>query len=453
MKKIPSAKQLKDEIATRVRRGQGTDDMDERIEQANGILEEFNIDLEVRVKEDVYTPEKVSNVLFNVSKPTGYKTDEVEKFVDDTEYSIAYYIEYIEDKNDDIHKLANEINQLRTQIENHRAQIALHRARGVAVVDENGEYVKEKVKSPQEQESNSEELHQLEEEVNNLNNQLEEKTQEYKELVSSYDELQSYVEQIEEYSASLETRIEELEAGVQVQEYDEEYANADDLEDFVDDSPQEYDEFTDETQEMELTTDVAALQQQIEEFNNWGDEMEQNLLQVTEAKELAEEELAQARAELEKYSEVGDIDGVQEEIATLTEQFNISEAEKTELYKQYEEVANTVTEQAEHISQMEEYATTLEEANSNLEEDNKEKDRIIKELQREIKTLKREHSPASRVELDSDRYGTHKPRAKEPVEEPRTAPTRARRQAPAPAPKPKAKRLSMEDIMSSELDD
>ena len=70
----------------------------------------------MRVKDNVYTPEKVSNVLFNVSRPTGYKTDEVEKFVDDTEYSIAYYIEYIEDKNGDIHQLANEINQLRTNI-------------------------------------------------------------------------------------------------------------------------------------------------------------------------------------------------------------------------------------------------------------------------------------------------------------------------------------------------
>lgn len=457
MSRISNAKQF---AARVVKRGQEPLDDEESRNQANDILEEFNIDLDVRVKDNVYTPEKVSNVLFNVSRPTGYKTDEVEKFVDDTEYSIAYYIEYIEDKNEDIHQLANEINQLRTNIENYRAQISLHRARGVAVVDENGEYVKEKISGNQEEEdeSSNENTLQLEEEITNLTEQLQAKTDEFEELVTNNQELQNYADQIETYSSQLEQRLSEIEeAGEATQEYEQVYEDEDmdSLNDFVDENGgglQE--EYIDEAQEQyldaDLSDDVATLQEQIKEFNNWGDEMEKTLLEATEAKESAETELEQLREELQHHADTGDLDALQEELNTTTEQFNISEAEKTELYKKYEEVANTVTQQTEHITGMEDYANSLEEENERLENENKDKDKTIRELQREIKSMKREHTPEPRAELDSDRYGTQKPREQEV---PDKAPTRARKQAPPPPPSSSKKKLSLKDIMSSELDD
>lgn len=455
MSRISNAKQF---AARVVKRGQETLDDEESRNQANDILEEFNIDLDVRVKDNVYTPEKVSNVLFNVSRPTGYKTDEVEKFVDDTEYSIAYYIEYIEDKNEDIHQLANEINQLRTNIENYRAQISLHRARGVAVVDENGEYVKEKVseaKAEDEDESSENTLH-LEEEINNLTEQLQTKTAEFEELVVNNQELQNYADQIEAYSSQLEQRLTEMEeAGVATQEY-EQVEDMESLNDFVDENNgglQE--EYIGEVQaqylDADLSDDVATLQEQIKEFNSWGDEMEKTLLEATEARESAETELEQLREELQHHADTGDLDALQEELTTTTEQFNISEAEKTELYKKYEEVANTVTQQTGHITGMEEYANSLEEENERLEEENKAKDKTIRELQREIKSMKREHTPDPRAELDSDRYGTQKPKEQAVPEK---APTRARKQAPPPPPPQSSKKkLSLKDIMSSELDD
>lgn len=450
MKKLPNAKQLKEGITSRVKRGQEVMDDEETIDQANDILEEFNIDLSVKVKEDVYTPEKVSSVLFSISKPQGYKTDEVEKFVDETEYSIEYYIQYIEDKNEDIYTLANEVNQLRTQIENYRAQIALHRARGVAVVDDKGEFVKEKViKNDSSNQDNDIDTSHFEDEINNLTLQLNDKLEELQILQEDYDTLQEYVTQMETYSAELEEKLSENVSGEEseYEEDTEQYFDDENLDDFID---EENNEFADEYNELELSTDVQELQKQIEEFNVWGDEMEQNLLEATEARERAEEELENLQAEFEEQQKAGNSTELQHELEDLTEKFSVSEAEKTELYNEYEEVANTVNQQTEHITKMEEYATSLEQEIERLEKEQKNKDNIIAKLKKEIKDLQN-NTADEEIELDSDRNRrSHSPVRQQEKENSQPKPTRAKK---SEFPSQNKRKLTPQDILSSELDD
>lgn len=389
MPKMTRPKSLKSGLSSVVKRAPKQDDDQDALKQAEDILEEFGIDLDVKVERGVLTPEAIDSVTFDTTQPWGSHPEQVDDFVNQTKKSIDSYIRLVERKNQDLHRLINEINQSRTDIENYKYQIQMVKAGGVAVVNENGEYVTEEVSVNS---SKGQDREALQQEVDRLTEEVQALTEECDDLRAQVEEMTAYADKMEAYSRELE---EQLESGSYTQD-EQDFVDSQ-VDDFVGQHVEES-----EYDEGVVSEDVEALKQQLAEFDAYADKMEADVEELKRSNEELQEQIVQweeyANQLQEGNSEEGDPERVAElteELYTLQEQFRTSEKEKSELYDNYQAAIAQNQEYEEHIAQMEEYADQLEKANEKLEDEKKQ----------------------IRVELDSDRRKTSvNPNAEEDME-------------------------------------
>lgn len=108
------------------------------------VLEQYRIPLNTELGDDVLTPSKLSKVKFGVTQPKGFSFKQVEVFHTEVSKSVQWYIQALEKRDRDVHKLATEVDKYKTDVQNARFQLeVLQGMGGQAVVDDSGEYVTE----------------------------------------------------------------------------------------------------------------------------------------------------------------------------------------------------------------------------------------------------------------------------------------------------------------------
>lgn len=119
-------------------------DSDDELNSAqNDVLEQFRIPAHTELEEDILTPSKLSKVQFNESTPRGFSFKQVEAYHTSVTKSVKRYIDLLERRDKDVHKLATEVDKYRTDVQNVRFQLELLQGSGQALVNEDGEYLKE----------------------------------------------------------------------------------------------------------------------------------------------------------------------------------------------------------------------------------------------------------------------------------------------------------------------
>lgn len=109
----------------------------------NDVLEQFRIPAYTELEDDILTPSKLSKVQFNVSTPRGFSFKQVEAYHTSVTKSVKRYIDLLERRDKDVHKLATEVDKYRTDVQNVRFQLELLQGSGQALVNDEGEYLKE----------------------------------------------------------------------------------------------------------------------------------------------------------------------------------------------------------------------------------------------------------------------------------------------------------------------
>ena len=108
------------------------------------VLEQYRIDVNTELNDDIITPSKLNKVRFGVTQPKGFSFKQVEAFHTEVTKSIQWYIATLEKRDRDVHKLATEIDKYKTDVQNTRFQLeVLQGMGGQAMVDETGAYVTE----------------------------------------------------------------------------------------------------------------------------------------------------------------------------------------------------------------------------------------------------------------------------------------------------------------------
>lgn len=108
------------------------------------VLEQYRIPLNTELGDEILTPSKLSKVKFGVTQPKGFSFKQVEVFHTEVSKSIQWYIQALEKRDRDVHKLATEVDKYKTDVQNARFQLeVLQGMGGQAVVDDSGEYVTE----------------------------------------------------------------------------------------------------------------------------------------------------------------------------------------------------------------------------------------------------------------------------------------------------------------------
>ncbi|MBC9707532.1 MAG: hypothetical protein H9W81_21940 [Enterococcus sp.] len=116
---------------------------DELSNAQNDVLEQFRIPAHTELEDDMLTPSKLSRVQFNESTPRGFSFKQVEAYHTSVTKSIKRYIDLLERRDRDVHKLATEVDKYRTDVQNVRFQLELLQGSGQALVNDDGEYLKE----------------------------------------------------------------------------------------------------------------------------------------------------------------------------------------------------------------------------------------------------------------------------------------------------------------------
>lgn len=110
----------------------------------NDVLAQFRIQPHTELDNNVLTPSKIAKVQFNTSKPEGFSFKQVEAFYGAVLKSSEWYINALEKRDRDVHKLATEVDKYKTDYQNTRFQLEiLQGVGGQALVDDTGNYVTE----------------------------------------------------------------------------------------------------------------------------------------------------------------------------------------------------------------------------------------------------------------------------------------------------------------------
>lgn len=147
MADLPIINNLRDKLIP----NRNNDDEDDFDDINNGghspeqdVLEQYRIALNTELEDEILTPSKLSKVKFSVTQPKGFSFKQVEVFHNEVSKSVQWYIQALEKRDRDVHKLATEVDKYKTDMQNARFQLeVLQGVGGQAVVDDSGEYVTE----------------------------------------------------------------------------------------------------------------------------------------------------------------------------------------------------------------------------------------------------------------------------------------------------------------------
>lgn len=97
-------------------------DKKEQDEKVKDVLELLNIPITFEIESDVFLPEDLKEVSFDVQVPQGYEIGEVNTFVSRTKISISRLVDLLKQRNEHIAKLATMVDRLQVDVNNMKFQ-------------------------------------------------------------------------------------------------------------------------------------------------------------------------------------------------------------------------------------------------------------------------------------------------------------------------------------------
>lgn len=91
-------------------------------EKVKDVLELLNIPITFEIESDVFLPDDLKNVSFDIQVPQGYEIGEVNTFVSRTKISINRLVELLKQRNEHIAKLATMVDRLQVDVNNMKFQ-------------------------------------------------------------------------------------------------------------------------------------------------------------------------------------------------------------------------------------------------------------------------------------------------------------------------------------------
>lgn len=99
---------------------------------AQDVLELLGIPSTFEIEEDVFLPEDLMDIRFNMQKPMGYDMGEVQNFVSRVKVSVARFVELLELRNKHVMELATTVDKLQIDVNNIKFQAEL--ANGINII-------------------------------------------------------------------------------------------------------------------------------------------------------------------------------------------------------------------------------------------------------------------------------------------------------------------------------